>query len=247
MTCYGLIGHPLSHSFSKGYFEGKFKELGLNAEYINFDFPTVEEAIDAISRTGGLRGVNVTIPFKRVVIPFLHELDPEAEAIGAVNTLRIVHCEEGLRIKGFNTDVIGFRESILPYLRKHHSKALILGTGGAARAAVHVLSKLGISCTSVSRSSREADLNYEAVTDAVVRMHQLIVNCTPVGMFPNVNDVPNIPLHSVTFDHLLLDMVYNPLETGFMRAGLERGASVVNGLEMLHLQAEASWSIWNPA
>jgi shikimate dehydrogenase len=247
MTCYGLIGHPLSHSFSKGYFEGKFKELGLNAEYRNFDFPTVEEAIDAISRTGGLRGVNVTIPFKRVVIPFLHELDPEAEAIGAVNTLRIVHCEEGLRIKGFNTDVIGFRESILPYLRKHHSKALILGTGGAARAAVNVLGKLGISCTSVSRSSGAADLNYEAVTDAVVRMHQLIVNCTPVGMFPNVNDVPNIPLHSVTCDHLLFDMVYNPLETGFMRAGLERGASVVNGLEMLHLQAEASWSIWNHA
>ena len=106
MTCYGLIGHPLSHSFSKGYFEGKFKELGLNAEYINFDFPSVEEAIDAISRTEGIKGVNVTIPFKRVVIPFLHELDPEAEAIGAVNTLRIVHCEEGLRIKGFNTDVI---------------------------------------------------------------------------------------------------------------------------------------------
>ncbi len=245
MKRYGLIGHPLSHSFSKGYFEGKFKELGLEAEYRNFDFPTVEEALDAILATEDLQGVNVTIPYKRAVIPFLHELDPEAEAIGAVNTLKIHRFSDGIRMKGFNTDVIGFRNSILPHLRDHHSKALILGCGGAARAAGHVLQKLGISCTSVSRNSGSADLNYEAVTDAVVRMHQLIVNCTPVGMFPNVNEVPNIPLHSVTCDHLLFDMVYNPMETGFMRAGLERGATVLNGLEMLHLQAEASWAIWN--
>lgn len=245
MRRFGLIGHPLSHSFSRGFFGGKFKELGIAAEYLNLDFPTIEEAVRALSSTPGLEGVNVTIPYKTAIIPFLDELDAEARAIGAVNTVSVRREGPLLRLKGYNTDVTGFRESICPMLNDAHTNALVLGTGGAAKAACHVLKGLGMTVTTVSRHPEKGDVTYAALTDALIAAHTVIVNCTPVGMFPKADGHPPLPYSAIGSGHLLFDMVYNPLETQFMQAGLERGATVRNGLDMLHRQAEASWGIWN--
>lgn len=244
MMRFGLVGHPLSHSFSKGYFEAKFNALGIDAEYLNFDVPTVEAAVQAIRSTPGLAGVNVTIPYKTSIIPFLDDMEAEAKAIGAVNTIRLERTAGRLVLKGYNTDVVGFRESILPLLNNTHSHALVLGTGGAAKAAIHVLTGLGIAVSTVSRQMGKADFTYNEITADIIASHTLIVNCTPAGMFPRVNERPDLPYGAIGDAHVLFDMVYNPMETAFMRAGMERGATVRNGLEMLHLQAEASWGIW---
>jgi shikimate dehydrogenase len=201
--------------------------------------------VEELQNDTSLVGVNVTIPFKTAIIPFLDAIDTEAKSIQAVNTIKVERIGSSMRLVGYNTDVIGFKGSISPLLQAHHSNALILGTGGAAKAALHVLTDMGLQCLTVSREKDKGDLTYLQLTPLVVAQHTVIVNCTPVGMFPHIDRIPELAYGAVSAKHLLFDMVYNPMETLFLKAGLEHGATVCNGLEMLHLQAEASWEIWN--
>jgi shikimate dehydrogenase len=239
MNRYGLIGKTLGHSFSQRYFTEKFAREGIDARYDNYEMPSADGVVELIASTPDLVGLNVTIPYKKDVIPLLRSLDADASAIGAVNVVRIRD------MKGFNTDVIGFRESIRPLLREHHTRALVLGTGGASLAVKHGLRQLGIEPMSVSRSSREGMITYDDIDDALLREYTVIVNCTPLGTFPNVDECADIPYHLLTPDHLLFDLVYNPEETLFLRKGREQGAATKNGYEMLLRQAEAAWEIWN--
>ena len=246
MEAYGLVGHPLGHSFSAGYFAEKFAREGIDATYNNFDLPDIAQLTTLIAENGNLRGVNVTIPHKQAVIPLLDELSAEAQEIGAVNVVCIKHEEDGtIRTKGYNSDVIGFVASLRPLLKSHHHRALVLGSGGASKAIVYGLKKLGIETTYVSRTKRADALTYEELTSEVISAHHVIVNCSPVGMYPHVDEAPEIPYSLLTPQHLCYDLVYNPLETAFMRKASEQGAVVKNGLEMLHLQAEAAWNFWN--
>lgn len=241
MIKFGIIGFPLGHSFSRGFFTEKFVREGIDAQYLNFEIPDVAMLGDVLRENPELRGLNVTLPHKQAVIPLLDELSDEAREIGAVNVIRI---RDG-RLKGFNSDIIGFTESIRPLLQPHHTKALILGTGGASRAIRVGLSRLGIEWTYVTRSPREEMLTYSDLTPEVMKEYTVIVNCSPVGMFPKVDQAPAIPYELLTPKHLLFDCVYNPEDTLFMKKGREQGAIVKNGLEMLHLQAVASWEFWN--
>ena len=241
MIKFGIIGFPLGHSFSRGFFTEKFAREGIDAQYLNFEIPDVAMLGDILRENPELRGLNVTLPHKQAVIPLLDELSDEAREIGAVNVIRI---RDG-RLKGFNSDIIGFTESIRPLLQPHHTKALILGTGGASRAIRVGLSRLGIEWTYVTRSPREEMLTYSDLTPEVMKEYTVIVNCSPVGMFPKVDQAPAIPYELLTPKHLLFDCVYNPEDTLFMKKGREQGAIVKNGLEMLHLQAVASWEFWN--
>lgn len=241
MDKYGLIGFPLGHSFSRGFFTEKFAREGIDAEYVNFEIPDASMLLDVICDNPELRGLNVTLPHKQAVIPLLDELSDEAREIGAVNVIRI---RDG-KLKGFNSDIIGFTDSIRPLLQPHHKKALVLGTGGASKAICVGLNRLGIEWTYVSRSPREGMLTYEDITAETLQQYTVIVNCTPVGMFPKVDHAPAIPYELLTPQHLLFDCVYNPEDTLFMQKGRAQGATVKNGLEMLHLQAEASWKFWN--
>ncbi len=245
MRTFGLVGHGLSHSFSKGYFEAKFKTLGISATYRNIDVTSAGAAIEELQNDTSLVGVNVTIPFKTAIIPFLDAIDAKAKSIQAVNTIKVERTGSAIRLIGYNTDVIGFKGSIGPLLQPHHTAALILGTGGAAKAACHVLSDLGLNCLTVSREKDKGDLTYAQLTPLLVAQHTVIANCTPVGMFPHIDNMPQLAYGAIGAKHLLFDMVYNPMETLFLKVGLEHGATVCNGLEMLHLQAEASWEIWN--
>ena len=241
MDKYGIIGFPLGHSFSKGFFTEKFARESIDAQYLNFEIPDATMLKDVLRENPELRGLNVTLPHKQAVIPLLDELSDEAREIGAVNVIRI---RDG-KLKGFNSDIIGFSESIKPLLQPHHSKALILGTGGASRAIRVGLSRLGIEWTYVTRSPREGMFAYSDLTPEVMKEYTVIVNCSPVGMFPKVDQAPAIPYELLTPKHLLFDLVYNPEDTLFMKRGREQGAIVKNGLEMLHLQAVASWRFWN--
>lgn len=241
MDKYGIIGFPLGHSFSKGFFTEKFARESIDAQYLNFEIPDATMLKDVLRENPELRGLNVTLPHKQAVIPLLDELSDEAREIGAVNVIRI---RDG-RLKGFNSDIIGFSESIKPLLQPHHSKALILGTGGASKAIRVGLSRLGIEWTYVTRSPREGMFAYSDLTPEVMKEYTVIVNCSPVGMFPKVDQAPAIPYELLTPKHLLFDCVYNPEDTLFMKKGREQGAIVKNGLEMLHLQAVASWRFWN--
>ena len=246
MEAYGLVGHPLGHSFSAGYFAEKFAREGIEATYNNFDLPDIAQLTTLIAENANLRGVNVTIPHKQAVIPLLDELSAEAQEIGAVNVVCIKHAEDGtIRTKGYNSDVIGFVASLRPLLKSHHRRALVLGSGGASKAIVYGLNKLGIETTYVSRTKRADVLTYEELTSEVISAHNVIVNCSPVGMYPHVDEAPGIPYSLLTPQHLCYELVYNPLETAFMRKASELGAVVKNGLEMLHLQAEAAWKFWN--
>ncbi len=241
MNTYGLIGYPLGHSFSRNFFTEKFEKEGINAQYLNFEIPSIEEFPNIIKNNPALRGLNVTIPYKQQVMPYLDELSEEAQAIGAVNVVRV-----GEKLKGFNSDVIGFVNSIKPLLKPHHQKALILGTGGASKAIRYGLAeKLGMETLFVSRSAREGVITYEDVTPSLLQEYEVIVNCSPVGMYPHVDECPTLPYETTNENHLLYDLVYNPLETLFMKRGAAQGATVKNGLEMLHLQAIASWEFWN--
>lgn len=241
MTKFGIIGYPLGHSFSKGFFTEKFARESINAQYLNFEIPDVAMLPDVLRNNPELRGLNVTLPHKQAVIPLLDEMSKEAKEIGAVNVIRI---RDG-RLKGFNSDIIGFTNSIKPLLMPHHKKALILGTGGASKAIRVGLNRLGIEWTYVSRSPREGMITYEDITAETLQAYTVIVNCSPVGMFPNVAQAPDIPYDCLSDKHLLFDLVYNPEETLFMKKGRAEGATVKNGLEMLHLQAIASWDFWN--
>ncbi len=249
MQKYGLIGYPLKHSFSIGYFNEKFAAENIDAEYVNFEISTIQDFKKVIEGNPNLCGLNVTIPYKEQVIPFLDELDKDTAKIGAVNVIKIIRQGKNqgkVKLIGYNSDIIGFTKSIEPLLQPHHKKALILGTGGAAKAIFHGLENLGIESTFVSRIQRNEEiLTYAQLTPEVIEMHTIIVNCTPVGMFPKVDFCPNIPYEQLTPKHLLYDLLYNPNETLFMKKGKEQGATVKNGLEMLLLQAFASWEIWN--
>lgn len=245
MKKYGLLGYPLGHSFSKNYFNQKFEAEKIDAEYLNFEIPDIKEIKNVIKENPELNGLNVTIPYKQQVIPYLDDLDDDARQIGAVNVIKFSKGLFGkVKLKGYNSDIIGFKQSIETLLKDHHRKALILGTGGASKAVFHGLKQLGIAATFVSRQCKEYCITYEEITEKIMEQYHVIVNTTPLGMYPNVNACPNIPYELLTSDHLLYDLLYNPDETLFMQKGKERGAVVKNGLEMLLLQAFAAWEIW---
>lgn len=247
MEKYGLIGYPLKHSFSIGYFNEKFKSESIEAKYENFEIPSINNFKKVIEENPNLCGLNVTIPYKELVIPFLDALDPDTAKIGAVNVIKIIRPPKGkVKLIGYNSDIIGFTQSIQPLLQQHHKKALILGTGGASKAIFHGLKNLGIEGQFVSRT-HDSDhvLTYEELTPEVMQEHTVIVNCTPVGMYPKADFCPNIPYELLTPNHLLYDLLYNPNVTLFMKKGEEQGAVTKNGLEMLLLQAFAAWEIWH--
>ena len=246
MDKYGLIGYPLGHSFSISYFNQKFADEGINAKYENYEIASIDELTEILDSTPELRGLNVTIPYKEKVIPFLDSISPEARAIGAVNVIRVTHEKNKTILKGFNSDVIGFTQSIEPMIdKKWHKKALILGTDGASKAICYGLKSLGIEPVFVSRYERPDTIQYEKVTPEVVKEYNVIVNCTPLGMYPNTDVCPKLPYEAMDNHTILYDLIYNPDQTLFMRKGAEYGAEVKNGLEMLLLQAFASWEFWH--
>ena len=244
MDKYGLIGYPLEHSFSRNYFNEKFRNERIDAEYDNFEIPSIENLKEVLETTPNLRGLNVTIPYKEEVIRFLDELSAEARAIGAVNVIRVTHKGSKTVLKGFNSDVIGFTRSIESMLEPLHRKALILGTGGAAKAVDYGLKSLGLGTLFVSRTARPGVITYNDVTPDLIRSHKVIVNCTPLGMYPHVDSCPPLPYEAMDSHTLLYDLLYNPDETLFMQKGRQQGAITKNGLEMLLLQAFASWEMW---
>lgn len=242
---YGLIGRPLGHSFSADFFNNKFLTENINEEYRLFPLESIDELPDLLERYPELKGLNVTIPYKRDVIPFLDEISDEAKVIGAVNVIKIVRSAKGVSLKGFNSDAVGFRDSILPLLKPFMKNALVLGTGGASKAVIFVLKSLGINVVSVSRKNNGVSISYDDITQDLLNSHHIIVNTTPLGMWPNIDETPNIPYTFLSSSHLLFDLVYNPTVTQFMKYGLMKGATVKNGLEMLYGQAIEAWRIWN--
>ena len=288
MPLYGLIGYPLSHSFSEGYFAEKFRKEGIeDARYKNFPIKNIDELPGLINQHPELSGLNVTIPYKEAVIPYLNQLDPDAREIGAVNTIRIERqssitgstyqkekadivnngsvsnrnpdtkngdtkwyhsgSKEGnYFLTGYNTDLYGFETSLFPLLKPFHQKALVLGTGGASKAVVYALKRMDIEYRLVSRKpSAEQVLAYEQITKQVVNNHQIIINTSPLGMYPDVDKCPDLPYEHLSEEHILYDLIYNPAETLFLQKGKAKGSIIKNGLEMLELQAEKSWEIWN--
>lgn len=245
MDKYGLIGYPLGHSFSIGYFNEKFQNEGTDATYENFEIASIDEFPEVIDINPELRGLNVTIPYKEKVISYLDTLSPEARAIGAVNVIKVEHKGKKVVLKGYNSDVIGFTRSIEPLLERYHKKALILGTGGAAKAIGYGLKALGLETVMVSRFDRPGAIRYEQVTPEVIKAYNVVVNCTPTGMYPQADECPALPYEAMDSHTLLYDLIYNPDETLFMKRGKDHGATVKNGLEMLLLQAFASWEFWN--
>ena len=236
----------MGHSFSISYFNQKFADEGINAKYENYEIPTIDELPEIIDRNPNLKGLNVTIPYKEKVIPFLDSISPEARAIGAVNVIRVVHEKNKTLLKGYNSDVIGFTQSIEGMLDpKWHKKALILGTGGASKAVNYGLKSLGIEPVFVSRYERPETIQYSSITPEVIKEYNVIVNCTPLGMYPKINECPALPYEAMDEHNILYDLIYNPDQTLFMRKGAKYGAEVKNGLEMLLLQAFASWEFWH--
>jgi len=243
MSEFGLIGKNIDYSFSKSYFTAKFKQEELAHTYENFDIDSIDKFPDVIKSTQNLRGLNVTIPYKEAVIPFLDKLDKKASTIGAVNTIKI--SKNGI-LTGYNTDCYGFKKSIQPFLKKHHKKALILGTGGASKAIAYTLKKLGVEFYYVSRSTSNASTyTYKMLSEEIIKNHPIIINCTPLGTYPNTKNHPLIPYHAITKEHLLFDLIYNPVETTFLTKGKRKGASICNGANMLKFQADKAWDIWN--
>lgn len=241
MRKFGLVGKNISYSFSKNYFTQKFLELDLkDCEYHNFDIKSIEEF--PIILTHNIKGLNVTIPYKEEVMDYLDELDEVAKEIGAVNTIKFVKKDQ---LKGFNTDVYGFERSLTPLLQGHHRKALVLGTGGASKAIIFVLNKLDIKYLVVSRNPVDRQISYQNISKKTVKDHTIIINCTPLGTFPDVERCPDIPYHNITDRHLMYDLIYNPNKSKFLIKGEKKGAAICNGLRMLELQAEKSWEIWN--
>lgn len=242
---YGLIGFPLTHSFSQRYFNQKFEAEGIKAQYLNFELPDIGDLMEVISEYPNLSGLNVTIPYKEQVIPYLDEMDNDARKIGAVNVIKFLRNKDDIKLKGYNSDIIGFTDSIAPLLNERRKRALVLGTGGASKAVVCGLENLGVQCTLVSRTKRNDTITYADLTPDVMADNLIIVNTTPLGMYPHVDEAPDIPYDCLTPDHLCYDLLYNPDVTLFMRKAAERGAETKNGLEMLLLQAFAAWNIWN--
>ncbi|HXC05378.1 MAG TPA: shikimate dehydrogenase [Bacteroidia bacterium] len=252
MRRFGLIGYPLSHSFSKKYFTEKFEAIGLkDCGYELYPLPEITGITNLLHTVPELLGLNVTIPYKESVLPFIHHLDETARAVGAVNTIRISHEKNIPVLTGYNTDIYGFRQSIKPFLESHHERALILGTGGASKAVAFVLKQIGVDVYFVTRrqeaggGKQEKMFAYEELNEHVMRNFPLIINTTPLGTYPNVDQAPDIPYSLLTNKHFLYDLTYNPEVTRFMAEGLKRGAQVLNGLSMLQQQAEKAWEIWN--
>jgi shikimate dehydrogenase len=245
MKQYGLIGFPLSHSFSKRFFTEYFEKEYIAAEYLNFEISDISLLPNIIRENPKLIGFNVTIPYKEAIIPYLDGCDAKAAAIKAVNTVKIDRSAGKISLKGFNTDLVGFRNSIFPLLRPHHKKALVLGTGGASKAIVATLNDLSISPQLVSREAKEGvSISYSQLTKEMMEEYTVVVNTTPLGTFPKTEAFPEIPYQFLTNRHLLFDLVYNPAVTQFLQKGLDRGSNIKNGLEMLELQALAAWGIW---
>lgn len=242
MKLYGLLGKTLKHSFSKAYFANKFHALSIeDCKYENFELASINELPQLLIDYPSIRGLNVTIPYKEEVLPFLDEQNNIVKEIGACNCIKI---SEG-KLIGYNTDVTGFQQSLEKYLEPDHKKALILGSGGAAKAVGYTLKTLGIDYRIVSRSKTDSAITYDELEETLLKNHQLIINTSPMGMFPNIDEAPPIPYHFITSNHLLFDLIYNPKQTLFLKKGEERGAKTANGSEMLILQAEESWRIWN--
>ncbi|WP_026451612.1 shikimate dehydrogenase family protein [Aequorivita capsosiphonis] len=242
MSKYGLLGRNISYSFSKKYFSEKFKRENLAHSYENFDISSIELFPKIISETSNLKGLNVTIPYKETVIEFLDKLDEDAEKIGAVNTIKIA---SNKKLIGYNTDHFGFRKSLESFLPLQKKTALILGTGGASKAVAFALKNLGFSFKFVSRTTSSETLTYSDLNQSIIEDHLLIVNCTPLGTSPNIADCPPIPYQYLTENHLLYDLIYNPAETTFLKLGKNQQSQTLNGLEMLKIQAEKAWEIWN--
>lgn len=254
MRKFGLLGYPLLHSFSKVWFNEKFSREGIDAVYDTYPIPSIEQFPDLVRDNPGLVGMNVTIPYKQVVIPYLDALDAETEAVGAVNVIKFI--KTGSKkpfLKGYNSDLVGFRESIRPFIEKIKSvtdggtklKALILGTGGASKAIYYGMNQLGVNTMFVSRTPAAGRLTYGQLTPDHYIDYQIIINTTPLGMSPDTGSCPALDYSLINSGHLLFDVVYNPEKTLFLKKGEEQGATIKNGLEMLHLQAEAAWKIWN--
>ena len=243
---FGLIGYPLTHSFSKKFFTEKFSREGIDAQYKNFEIDNIDKLPSIIRENPTLEGLNVTIPYKQDIFPYLDEVDEAAKEIGAVNTIQIEREGEKYHLLGFNTDIIGFGDSIQPLLQSHHTKAMVLGTGGASKAVVWALEKLGLSTVLVSRSPQgERQISYRNLDKNLMEEYTVIVNTTPLGTYPKTEGLPDIPYEFIREKHLLYDLVYNPEKTRFLEKGEEQGAAIKNGLEMLHGQALAAWEIWN--
>ena len=242
MDKYGLIGKNIDYSFSRNYFTEKFTKEKINASYVNFDCKNLDEVDNLFKvNNGEINGYNVTIPYKQEVMRYLQEVNKHAQSIGAVNTIKKL--PDG-RLKGYNTDYLGFRRAIKPLLDKTHKKALILGTGGSSKAVAYALELKDIIYTFVSRTPTKEQLGYNQLTAALLSRHTVIINCTPLGTYPKIDQSPPIPYHLLTPDHLLFDLVYNPEQTQFLKQGAAQGAKTANGLKMLQLQAEAAWNIW---
>lgn len=236
---FGLIGKTLSHSFSQGYFTDKFQKNNIEASYENLEIDSIEEVKNLFSQ--GFTGFNVTIPYKEAIIPFLDELSPEASAVGSVNTISVTD-----KIRGHNTDTFGFRQMIKPFFKSHHERALILGTGGAAKAVSYILEQLGVSVIYVSRNPQgDNQFSYDEINENMIAFNGIIVNTTPIGMYPRNEEIVNIPYEHISEKHLVIDLIYNPEETLFLSRAREQGAWTLNGLTMLHQQAEKAWGIWN--
>lgn len=246
MDKYGLLGFPLKHSFSKQFFTDKFRDENIDAAYLNFEIPAISMLPEILESIPELRGLNVTIPYKEKVLEYLDELDEVAANIGAVNVIKIYRSDNKIKLKGYNSDIAGFRDSIAPCIDGNGSnKALILGTGGASKAVEYGLKELGVKTMFVSRTAKSGRMTYSDLSADVMSEYNIIVNSTPVGTFPNIEEAPEIPYGLLTPDHLLYDLVYNPEKTTFLRNGEAYGAKIKNGFEMLQIQALKSWDFWN--
>ena len=246
MKRYGLLGYPLTHSFSKRYFTEKFENEGIDSTYQNFEIDTITKFPEIIENNPEIVGLNVTIPYKEQVIPYLDDLNDSARKIKAVNTIRVTRTKNGIHLKGYNTDTYGFENALKPLLKDHHKKALILGTGGASKALKYVLTKLGIEYISASiEELNENEIRYEDIDEQLMAERLLILNATPLGTYPKVDTFPNIPYQFISDKHLLFDVVYNPEVSVFLQNGKDRGATIKNGYEMLLGQAIRSYEIWS--
>lgn len=244
---YGLIGFPLGHSFSQTFFNSKFEAEGVKARYVNFELPDIGDLMEVLAENPNLEGLNITIPYKQQVMAYLDDVDPVAQRVGAVNVIQITRgkADNDLHLVGFNSDIVGFRNSISPLLKAVHKRALVLGSGGASKAVCCALEDLGVKPQLVSRTAREGVITYADLTPEIMESHKVIVNTTPLGMYPHVDECPDIPYDLLDAECLCYDLLYNPDITLFMKKSAEHGAVTKNGLEMLLLQAFESWDIWN--
>lgn len=248
MKTYGLIGYKLGHSFSRNFFTEKFRNENLTEhEYVNFELDSIQDFPGIFNRGKNICGLNCTIPYKQQIMQFMDEIEEEAAEIGAVNTVKIIQRNGRKILKGYNTDLYGFENSLRPMLEEKHKKALILGTGGASKAIRYLFDKMGIDYLSATTKNEldEKEISYKQIDNELMNDFLIVINATPLGTFPKVDASPEIPYEFVTPDHVLYDLVYNPAETLFLKKGKEQGAKIKNGLEMLHLQAKKSWEIWN--